>query len=501
MRRIISYLLLPLFLLSCVVACSGTLEEYPIPTPKDGRSYSLSADTVELDTLPSLILSSTYSLRLFNPANIPLRLPHIYLKSGGKRGFQLNINGKSTTESKNVLLEPRDSIFLFVRAYLPEGVEDKPELIQDSIMIEEQNGRQTHIPIRATRQNVQHLDELIVKNSMELSEPRPIVIRDSIYVAQGVRLTMMPNTRILLGDKAHIRVDGELVLRGTLHEPVRLTNIRQDRFLPRVPYSRVPGQWGGILVGKNGRLTAEWLQLTNSKWGIYFEDSDTQSSTTEYRGELRYSRLHNISGIGLRAETGRYLIEDSELSNTEGTTLSLSGGDYQVRRTSIINLYPWPHIHNQYALTYTNSKAPSGTNMDMGIAEPMSQLTIEYSVIDGSRGKAAGGEILIRLAANTSARTIVSLRHSYLRGQVYNKPELIREENIIYPTEGKPEALYRRVGLDSLRRRDYLFDFRPLSSAPFANKLDNTSGTAPNDLAGRPRGRAASYGAYEPALD
>lgn len=475
------------------LGCSSGVEDYPIPPSRDGRAYSLSSDTVSLDTLPSLLLSSTYSLRLFNPEKRPLELASIRLKSGGSSGFRLNVDGRAE-EAERLRIEGRDSIFIFVRAYLPEGESDSPTPVGDSIVVTDAEGRRSYIPIVAVRQNVRHISELIVRSDLRLEDPRPLLIKDSIYIAQDARLTLAPQTRLLMSAKAHVRVEGELRAEGTAEGRIRFESVRRDRFLPRVSYARVPGQWGGIVVGKSGRIWAEYMELTNAKWGIYFEDSEGEQ--TERRLSLAHCRLHNLSGLGISASRGQYLIEDSELSNTLGTTLSLSGGIYTIKRSSIINFYPWPGIRTTASLFYTNTPRRSTE------VEASSRLVLEHCVLDGSLGVAAsgasGGELELSLRAGQAGQAAtVRLVKSYLRARAYTSPQVEQQEVLYADRQREPHKVYARMGLDSLGRKDYLFDYRPMPDAPFTGLLRGANNLPP-DLSGKVRPEPATYGAYEP---
>lgn len=482
------YLYIAIVVATLFIGCSRD-RDYPMPKVRAGLSYALSSDTIQFDTLPSGVLSSTINLRLFNPSRKSLVFSRIYLKSGGNRGFQLNINGRASISERDVYLEGLDSLFIFARAFLAEGEGDAPMLVQDSLILVEASGNTNIVPIMAVRQNVRHIEGLIINEDTEIAGGRPLLIKDSLYVPLGVRLTLGGNARFLLGADAHIRIDGTLLVHGTPENKVTMTSIRKDRFLPRVSYSRVPGQWGGVVVGKQGRIIADWLELSNSKWGIYYEDDDSWSNSSEERSILRHCRIHNISGIGLWASRGDYIVEDSEISNTLGTSISLRGGSYKIIRSSVINHYPWPGVRSSYTLSYSNSSK--------GIVEPESTLSLLHSVVDGSRGLSSS-EIELSLLPGSRRFPIVLLAESYLRAKEYNQRELIQQEQIIYPDAKNITPLYRRLGIDRLNRKDYLFDFRPTDQAPFVHKIHQVQTLLPVDLSGRQRSLPASYGAYEP---
>lgn len=483
------------FGLLTLLSCSK--ESGPIfPDVKDGRNYSLSTDTLYLDTLPSLYLSSTYSLRIYNPhpsKNIVLK--SIRIQGGIKRGFQLNIDGFATQIYEHIQIEARDSIQLFIRAFLPEGTKDQPELVADSLRIEEMSGRIHYLPIIAIRQNVDHVDVLHIREDMERARERPLLVKDSIVVEEGATWRLISPSQLWLGSSAYIRVKGRLQVQGQLGSPIRLVGIRRDSFLPRISYSRVPNQWGGIVVSSTGILELKGLHLLNSRWGIYYEERLEETSSPALL--MSHCRLHNIGGIGIRATQGIYSIKDSELSNTLGATLLLSAGRYEVERSSIINHYPWPGVRSGSALVYNN-----GIN---GQGETSSSLYIRHCIIDGSMDVKErrladstiylGGEVQIYLEKPILDNQVL-LMESYIRSIDYNHRQGVQTTQVGYlSTKDIPDSLYRRVGKDEEQRRDYLFDFRPRPTAIFVGVSGHANGA--EDLDGKPRYTPMTYGAYE----
>lgn len=489
--------LLPLvYVLGALSACGDQRDLFPIPQARDGYSYSLSADTIQMDTLPSLHLSSTYNLRIYNPSKQTIRLKRIALRGGQERGYQMNVDGRAGTSFGNLEIAPRDSVFVFVRALLPEGSSDLPTEVKDSIMIEEQTGRERYIPIIAVRLNVERLQVLHITADTELASPRALLIEDSIVVEPGVRLLIKPPARVLMSSDAYMRINGRLEVKASADQPVRIGSLRWDQFLPRIPYTRVAGQWGGIILGSSATADLEGLHLTNSKWGIYMQERESANDETVLR--LDHCRLHNISGVGISANRGLHKIHDSEISNTLASCLSLSGGRYEIERSSIINYYPWPGIRAGAAIVYRN--AVDRDRIVKGISG--SALHLRHCVVDGSMRlatkadkSATGGELDISLVAPVKQEQVI-LRESYLRSIDYSSREGCRVEQIIY-TDHKmqPDSLYMSLGVDAQKRRVYFFDFRPRSRAPFVHQSQDNQGYT--DLDGRPRSTPMTYGAYE----
>ncbi|MDO4691364.1 MAG: hypothetical protein Q4A64_00660 [Porphyromonadaceae bacterium] len=489
--------LLPLCcMLSAPSACADRRDLFPIPQAQDGRSYSLSSDTIHMDTLPSLYLSSTYNLRIYNPGKQAIKLKHIALKGGEKRGYQINVDGRAGIVFDDVEIAPRDSVFVFVRASLPEGASDLPTEVKDSILIREHTGRESYIPIIAVRLNVERRQVLHITSDTELTSPRALLIEDSILIDQGARLLVKPPARLLMASDAYMKVNGRLEVRASAEQPVRIGSLRWDQFLPRIPYTRVAGQWGGIILGSSATADLQGLHLTNSKWGIYLEQRETSNDEPVLR--LDHCRLHNISGVGISANRGLHTIHDSEISNTLASCLSLSGGRYEIARSSIINYYPWPGVRAGAAIVYRNTSARG--SVIKGIAG--SRLSIRHSVVDGSMRVATrpdkstlGGELDIALIAPVE-QDQVRLSECYLRSIDYSSRVGCQVEQIIYPDPKTPaDSLYMAIGVDAQKRRDYFFDFRPRPRSPFLHQSQDNRGYT--DLSGLPRSTPMSYGAYE----
>lgn len=477
-------------LLTILVGCKQ-VDDFNIPPGRSDLGYALSADTIWLDTLASEYLSSSYTFKVYNPSNNPLDLSSIRLHGGEERGLSLNVDGMAGSRHQNISIVGRDSLHIFIRAYLPKTNANAPERITDTLTLTRTSGQVHHVPIYIVRQNVDQHQALIINSDTDLEAQRPLLIRDSLVITEGATLRLGSPSQIWLSEHAYIRVNGRLEVNGTHTAPVQMGSIRRDLFLPKINYQLVPGQWGGIIVGEHGTIKAEHLHLTNSKWGISLGNAHEHAPSP--RLELRHCKLSNIAGVGISAGIGTYIISDSELSNTLGSVLSLSGGIYEINRSSIINLYAWPGIRSGASLSYTNGTSAT------------SKLTLGHCVIDGSLSVSSGGTTSspkqrggeLELQLNNPQGEVVRITRSYLRSIDYRNSLGITMEHVELASHSLPHKdVYRSVGIDSKQERTYRFDLRPLSSAPFVHKGGNGGGYT--DLSGRPRHTPMTLGAYEP---
>lgn len=477
-------------------SCRKDNDGFPLPDALEGYSFSLSTDTLWLDTIPSLYLSSTYGVRVYNPSNSPLTLSSVGLRGGTLRGFRLNVDGSSGDTHRQVRIEARDSIQIFLRTYLPETNRDLPEQVLDTLELADPNGQVYRLPIIATRQNVHRLTDHQLTSDLTLGSARPLLIQDSLIVHPGATLRLQAPQQIWLGANAYIRIGGRLIASGTAEHPILLSGIRRDKLLPSVPYSRVPGQWGGVIVDGGGRVELEHLRLHNGKWGLYF--SERTATDTQPVAILDHCQLTNLSGIGLRAVGGHYIIRDSELSNTLGATLYLQGGRYDLERSSLINLYPWQGIRTSSTLVYRETLA------DDSMSPEESYLRLDHCVVDGSMAvverttggerRQTGGELDVALSSPTSRA--LRVQRSWLRSVDYSRTlEGILWQTSLAKASDLASRIYIYVGVDGDGRRDYRYDLRPRAEAPFVGMGGDGSGYT--DLNGRRRSSPMTLGAYE----
>ncbi len=477
------------------MACQRNDKDFPIPEAIDGSVFSLSSDSIIIDTLASEQLSATYNIRLYNTSSEVYTIQKIKLLDGTK-GFSINVDGSFGTDFQKLSMEGRDSLYIFVRAYLPLGKEDKPTEVKDIIEIQDDSGRSLQVPIVAIRQNVDHVKDLIITKELIRSSKRPWFVHDSIIIEQGAKLKLLSPSQIWFDNKAYMRVKGVLEIEGTAAKPVRFCGTRWDRFIPLVPYSRLTGQWGGIFFDGEAQAKLSYLHLLNASFGLYFSPNKHKTKE-DLSAKLQHCRIHNIKGAGINADMGYFTIEDSEISNTLGSCLSLSGGVYQISRSSIINYYDWPDIRSDQSLIYKDISQSSEKSL------MNSSLTLEHCVIDGempvynniSNNSQRGGEVKIEILGEQGSKAKVRLKHCYLRSVALANNQYIKVENILYRTkETKTEELYLYLGENKDKKKDYRYDFRPKDTAPFIGLGED--GSTFKDLDGKVRESHMTYGAY-----
>ncbi len=497
-KRYLRLLSQSLLLVLICLACRQEDKDFPIPPAYKGFNFSLSNDSIIMDTIPSEYLSATYNIRLYNPNKEAITLKSIKLL-GQSKGFSINVDGSFGKSFENVHVNERDSIYIFARAFLPLGKEDKATEVKDLIEITDDKGKVYQMPIIAIRQNVEHIKALTIEQDLRRSSERPWLVHDSIVVGPGAKLRLESPAQIWFRSNAYMRVEGELEIEGRAERPVRFCATRWDKFLPLVPYSRLSGQWGGIFFGEEAKARLSYFHLINASYGLHFAPNKGANQRHAI-ADIQHCKISNIKGVGLKADIGYFRISDSEISNTLGSCLALSGGRYDIQRSSIINYYPWPDIRSDKALVYQDLSQSKSLESFQNQA---SYLHIDNSIVDGEmpvyhysyNNSQKGGEIQLTILSTQTPQAIIKFNHCYLRSIHFPKNEYYELNDVLFrDKKTKTKDLYRYLGENKKKKKDYRFDFRPKEGVPFIGL--GTDGSGFTDLDGKPREEKMTYGAY-----
>lgn len=451
----------------------------------------ISSDSVSFDTIPSIYLTPLKEIRLYNIKNSePLKIKNIYLKNNKKSVFNININGLTTSSYNNISIGYGDSISIFINAFVKENPKDKIMHYTDSLIITGEDDTQAYITLEALCQDTRHIDAISYNTDTRIEDNVTILLKDSIVVENGVQLTISKGCKLWMDKDAYIRIKGSLNIEGTKEAPVKITSVRNDDIVPNVSYKNVPGQFRGIIFsGTSKDNHIKFLRMENGSFGLYFDDGGDKDNNINVLS-LKNSRITNMTGEGLRLNKGIYNIYDSEISNTLGTTLYMKDGIYNIERSDIVNFYSWRGIRLAKALVYENEDY---------INENLSRLDIRHSVITGSHplkkdnnGNYTSGEIIINTKGEAKQNIIIS--ESFVSLPTINDSS-IQLKDIIRPYGLKNgyDDIFSLLGIDKNGKMNYIYDFSPLRSAPFASK---GKGETYVDINGDDRGTSWAYGAY-----
>lgn len=337
-------LLFPILFLIVSVYFSCGKEDQLITDSSAALEFSL--DTLTFDTVFTSIGSATRPIKVFNTHSRSINISRVALAEGANSKFRINVDGISADEVTDVVIPPRDSIWIFAEVTVDP---DAPVSISPFVIFEdlifETNGNDQRVVLEAWGQNANYIPNAFNAGGASLlscdlgtetwDDPKPYVIRgilfiDScelvipagtqIYVHGGlVRQFIEPDSMLNFYNDGIIFVlsQGSIVANGTLDEPVvfqgdRLEESFQDR----------SGQWAGIRFGSGS--TGNEFNYTTVKNSIIGARVDSAAVLT-----LNSSQIYNTSGSGIIGIHSTINANNSLVHSNGGNCLQVVyGGNY-----------------------------------------------------------------------------------------------------------------------------------------------------------------------------
>lgn len=295
---------------------------------------SYSTDTLQFEPLLTEQATSTRTIMVYNHSGEDLKISNVELHSASN-SFQMNVDGRNGTMVDDLEIRDGDSLYIFVRANLPENADNQPVLIEDSIVIN-YNGKSDRIILSATGQNAVVLRNYTVLHDTTWTKAQPFLIYDSLKVAEGATLTIKAGTRIYLHKGASFTVDGSLDVRGNASDMVLFSGDRLDG-ISDISYTQLSDQWEGIRFTESstGNIV-EGAEIRSSNFGIVVDSSAVDS--TKWRLVIANSAIHTASQGVLTANNARIKVYNSLLANGGYSNVTLNGGDYLFNFCTISNL-------------------------------------------------------------------------------------------------------------------------------------------------------------------
>lgn len=299
------------------------------------HTLSFSTDSVRFDTIFTEQGTATKLFKVYNKYEKSLLITSIILADSEKSGFFINVDGTKGPDIYNIEVPPRDSIFVFVELTPKKSNSNLPFLIKDSIVFIT-NGVRQDVKLEAYGQDAIRLRGEVISSDMEYTPEKPYIIYDSLVVAEGATLSLLPGTQLYMHDKARILVRGKLLSEGTQVQPVILRGDRLDNMFSYLPYDRLPGQWDGIYIAQdsyNNSFVHTCMRGTVN--GMVLDSSDV----LQEKIKIHNSILHNSKGNLLTINQSKVIITNSEISNGAGALIMCNGGVVNVVQSTLANYF------------------------------------------------------------------------------------------------------------------------------------------------------------------
>ena len=363
MKRIFFFIAVMAALLSC--------EDNDRFSTASGLRLTLPADTLEMDTVFSRTPSSTYTFWVFNNNNDGIRLSNVRLARRNQSGYRVNVDGSYLDNSNgsqvnDLEIRRKDSLLVFIELTAADTKQLEPQLVEDYLVFTLENGAEQRILLRSWAWDAERIGSLTIRRDTVIESECPLIVMDSLNVAEGVTLTLR-NTTLYFHDQAGMAVAGTLQT-----ENCTLRGDRLDHMFDYLPYDRVSGQWGGVRFlqsSVDNELTD--TEIRNATEAIICDSAAIDLERP--RLSMRNCIVHNAKGRGIETVNTYLILDHCQLSNTLGHCLAVHGGLAEISYCTLAQFYPFSADRGA-ALYFSNSW--------MGYDVPLT-LTCNNTIITG----------------------------------------------------------------------------------------------------------------------
>ncbi len=459
-----------------VAACFEACADEDGFTTSAGNRLSFSNDTLSLDTVFSNVSSASRSMWVYNKSGDGLRCS-VRLEKGNASAFRVNIDGIYLGEVNNwqtsdIEIRNKDSIRIYVETTLPNAKGPDPQKNDDDLVFSLQSGVEQKVNINAWAWNAKLLNGIEVHKDTVIQSNTPIVIYKGLKVDSGAVLNIGAGTTLYFHNDAGIDVYGSLRCNGTAESNVILRGDRIDRMFDYLPYDRTPGQWQGVRLRPSSYGNELYHTDIHSSYNGVVADSSDISKT---KLVLSHSTIHNCQGTGLDANNIKATIINSQITNTLGNCVSVTGGDVDINSSTIAQFYPFDGMRGMalYAKLNKNSK----------------RLNITNSIITGY------ADDVISVVKDDDTNADWHFSHCILRTPKPTTEDSTRMANVIYEDVKDTTSMgvkhFEKIDTDNL-----IYDFHLNDKSAAIDKADPKTSPS-DDHDGVKRDEKPDMGAYE----
>ena len=287
----------------------------------------VSADTLSFDTVFTVRGSVTKSFKIFNLNNQRLKLSKVKLSGGASSVFKLNIDGVSTVEANDIILEANDSLYVFVQVNVDSSTNNLPFIVRDSVLIN-YNGNVKYVQLQAYGQNANYYKNKIIRGNVTWPNNRPYVILGSLTIDTSATLILQQGVRIYSHADAPFIVNGSLKITGSKSAPVTFAGDRLDP-----DYRDLPASWPGIFFLNTSKdNTLVFATIKNAYQAIVIQNPSINANP-----KLRLSQciIDNAYNTGILGINTSIQADNCLISNCGSNIIFAYGGDYNLTHCSV----------------------------------------------------------------------------------------------------------------------------------------------------------------------
>lgn len=377
-------------------------------SPAQTQDIRFSSDTVYLDTVFTLIGSSTYSLRIYNQANHNIKIGSIRLGQASDSQFRLNVDGMHGQDFNDVEILANDSIYVFIETTvdIKDYAANAPEfLYNDQLLVDEQtvelitlvkdaiflypkreDGFKEMIPLGTDEEgNAFGIEGFYLEdNELIFTNERPYVIygyagvpsEKTVRFEAGARIHFHDNSGLIAAESSSVHVLGEQSADAEMQEGEVI--FEGDRLEPF--FENIPGQWGAIwLTAGSTNHIFRHATIKNASVGILMDYNDETENPTLV---LEQTQIHNSSAVGLWAKTGHVRAVNSIFGNAGNASFFGNiGGSYEFTHCTFANY--WNRSFRSTPAVILNDYVPISETEDFVM--PLEKAVFANCIIDGNQ--------------------------------------------------------------------------------------------------------------------
>lgn len=336
------------------VSCRDNLGEF-----ETGRNpLWFSSDTVFFDTIISTLNMPVKRFTIHNRSQKPVKISRIYIRSGesGFRqgAFRFTVNGDTSGEVRDLLIEGRDSVFVFVRTGIPLSGQNLPFIVDAYFqcdMADCKSSQSVYLYAFGQDAHYWHPDRLLVKPYPNADKPnvidtqyiryfiwspqthsfeandKPYAIFGYLTVEEGQTLDIPAGTRLHFapGSGIWVQKGGTLRINGTLERPVLLSGLRLDTL-----YKNQAGQWGHVWLDAESKgHQIRYAIIENGTNGLWLDSVANPTGETPNL-LLENTIIKNMANCGLTTYSNHVQGHNLVIGNCKNGVVLKRGGRCQL---------------------------------------------------------------------------------------------------------------------------------------------------------------------------
>ncbi len=310
-------------------------------------TLKFSRDTLRFDTVFTSVGSATRSFKIFNPYDKALKINKIYLEKGTTSIFNLNIDGISGDDQKDIEIPAKDSIYVFAEVTINPNDANNPFILNENIIFET-NGNTQKVVLEAWGQNANYIpnknnkgEAAAITSNTTWDDPKPYVVY-GILVIDNATLTIAAGTRVYIHGGLVRKIDeknrktiygdgiivaqngGRIETQGTKEKPVLIGGDRLEK-----DFANTPAQWNLIYIAPTASAKFSYTTIKNSSFGVFVDSTAT--------ADFYFSKIYNTAGPGIYARHATVKVDNCIIYNNGSSSFRVEGGDYELTYCTLAN--------------------------------------------------------------------------------------------------------------------------------------------------------------------